>query len=289
MLDRLLCWYVFNVYKQVSYKMNFAALAAVYVLASCLDHIFGGHNADFAAWLWGIIMAIEILILINAYLRRFLDKNLIIHSDYDNPHCERYFLSLNQETGAVCDLSETDIILTPDSDLITLIHFTIPLFSDKDEESEEGLIVKKAGSVQVSLSKSDEVVNFDVFLSMTGEYDQKTLIDFISKQYFNTAVAHTSYEDYVTECFLGLSQAWMTQADNEAYEDLKNSGKEMFEPPVHAVLKKFMRIVRENFHPRLLPNVLDVTVAFSGGEERPASARPPGWEQVMAKKDQQEE
>jgi hypothetical protein len=287
MLDRLQCWYVFNVYRRSSILLNLAIMMLVFIFASCLDHVILTYKINLSGLIWHLAFAAEILILANVLLYRYLYKNLIIHQESGNPDCERFFLALDQETGGVYYFSETDFVLKPRLEII-LIHFTIPLFREEDEESEEGLVIKRACSVSVNLPKSDQAFSFDIFLEMTGEYDLNLLVSFISKQYYNTAIAHVSYEDYVKQVFLEMSAGWMRQADDEAYEDLRTAGRDEYEPSVYAVLKNFLRIAGENFCPILLPNVLAATVALSSGEERRASAPPPGWEQVIATKDQEE-
>jgi hypothetical protein len=277
MLDRLLCWYVFSVYKKSTVLLNFIVMILIFILASCLNNVLAAHQINWFGWIWHAVLLAEILILVNVFVHRHLNKNLIIHSECYYTDCERFFLALDQETGAVDYFFETDFVLRPKREAIVLVHFTIPILRD-EEISERGLIVKRAGSVCVEIPKTGEAVSFDIFLEMTGEHDLNTLIDFISKQYYNNGIAYTSYENYVIESFYNQSLTWI----HNAYYEADKASAVGYEPSLYSILENFKKIVEEKFRPHCLPNIISVAVNLSGGEERWASAYPPFLEEVKA-------
>jgi len=267
MLNQVISWYVFNVFKKVNHAIHIAIFLLAFILAVSLDGVLKGFKIDWSSAIWLSALVIDMIILFHAGLCMYLEKNLHIHSDSGDDEWRRFFLGLDEKTGKQVYFKEADLMIRTGLDCIH-IELVSPSFSDDDVPNMDGIIEKNVETLEVRFPSIDSAISLDIILLLYDQHDVGEIVQFVSRQYYDTAAELSGYEDYLERLLFAMSVNWVEMAQKKYFDKHDDCfGTETNELILHEMMTEYMCILKKDFHPLLLPNVKAVDVRLSGGRD----------------------
>ena len=259
-------FYVFIVFCQVVETAYLLAGGIFFVLMFCLDKCLASFKIDGGRIIWPLVLGFELLMVGSVWFYGVLRKNLFLHQKYCCPEYDRYFGYLDRADGKFLLICQTDYIWQPRGNFI-IFAFYLPVVTDKDEVTREGLVRKKLGSIELGLTGYDDgVADLDIFAVLKNDFLLGELTEFISQTYYNTGKKVTSYGDYLEDELKKFSDNAVERAEETAAGKDTDSAAGEKPAPLSRVMHNYLQIVAEDWHPKLFSNVTAIEVEHSSGD-----------------------
>jgi len=259
-------FYIYIIFCQIGESLYILAGGIIFVVMFCLDKCLASFKIDGGRIIWPLVLAFELLMVGSVWFYGLLRKNLVLHQKYCCPNYNRYFGYLDCKDGKFFFIQQADYIWRPRKNCI-IFPFFIPLVTEGDEVTREGLVRKRLGSIELNLTGyNDGMVDLDIFAVLEKNFILGELTEFISQTYYNTGKKITSYGEYLENELIKFSESAVERAEEmNAGKNSEVSG-EAKPMPLSELMHNYLKITAEDWHPKLFSNVVAIEVEHSSGE-----------------------
>lgn len=258
--------YIFIIFCRIGESTYLLAGAIIFVLMFCLDKSLASFGIDGGRVIWPLMLAFELLMIFSVWFYGLLRKNLVLHQKCRCPEYDRYFGYLDRKDGKFFLICQTDYIWLSRKNCI-IFAFYLPVVTENDEVTRKGMVRKKIGSIELGLTEHDNgVADVDIFAVLENDFILGELTEFISQTYYNTGKKITSYGEYLEDELIKFSENAMDRAEETSAGKSSEASEETKPIPLSELMHNYLKIVADDWHPKLFSNVLAIEVEHSSGD-----------------------